>query len=341
MRRIDRTWVITLVFVAAFGADVVPARPTETPGAVHIDALEYGEDRLSIAQAVDLADRAGLKTAIITPHDRNTVEYGLPLLRNLFKIQVSRSSIQAYGFETFLEEIRTADQQFDSLAVIDGAETIPAYYWEKSPLTGVGVVRNFHKHLLVIGLSSPEDYEGIPSVTNGFSHGYRWTCLFEFWPAPLLGVGLVMAVRARRLHTTDDPRRMRGGVGAALVGGVLLVNNVSHCSHYDPYQGDPGDGPYQAVIDYANQRGGLTFWAHPEVSQRVSQPVSWPASLLADSIVFDTQPYTRSLLNTHDYTGFAIFEEGMYVVGKPGGVWDQTLTEYCAGLRKRPVWAIG
>lgn len=28
-------------------------------------------------------------------------------------------------------------------------------------------------------------------------------------------------------------------------------------------------------------------------------------------------------------------------MGRPGGVWDQVLMEYCAGVRKHPIWAIG
>jgi hypothetical protein len=109
---------------------------------------------------------------------------------------------------------------------------------------------------------------------------------------------------------------------------------------YDQYHGDPGNGPYQAVVDYANARNAMTFWAHPEVTQHMSQPAPWPASVLTDSVVFETLPYTNALLETFGYTGFAIFEEGMRVVGKPGGIWDQTLIEYCAGVRSNPVWAI-
>jgi hypothetical protein len=43
---------------------------------------------------------------------------------------------------------------------------------------------------------------------------------------------------------------------------------------------------------------------------------------------------------TRNYTGFAIFWEGMREIGKPGGVWDKVLKQFCEGQRKRPVWAI-
>ena len=59
------------------------------------------------------------------------------------------------------------------------------------------------------------------------------------------------------------------------------------------------------------------------------------------TVTFETAPYYHELLNTKDYTGFAVFAEGMKHSGIPGGVWDQVLIEYINGERKKPVWAIG
>ena len=87
----------------------------------------------------------------------------------------------------------------------------------------------------------------------------------------------------------------------------------------------------QAFIDYVNSRGGMVFWAHPEVEAKVS--------ILG--IEAYTPAYYNDLLETKDYTGFAIFWEGMRHIGRPGGIWDQVLLEYCAGKRERPVWALG
>lgn len=125
------------------------------PGAVHIDALDMGEGQISIAEAVDLVRRAGLGAAMITPHDQSVVEYGLPPLRNLLKVKVARESIQRYGVERYLDNIRTTDEQIPEVITIDGAEAIPAYYWEQGVLSGLPTVRNLHKHLLIIGWHLP------------------------------------------------------------------------------------------------------------------------------------------------------------------------------------------
>ena len=55
----------------------------------------------------------------------------------------------------------------------------------------------------------------------------------------------------------------------------------------------------------------------------------------------ETSEHTHLLQETKGYTGFSIFYEGYKKVGKPGGLWDVILIEYCQGLRKKPIWAIG
>ena len=100
---------------------------------------------------------------------------------------------------------------------------------------------------------------------------------------------------------------------------------------YDQYHGEQGVGPYQRLIDYANENNALTFWAHPEVER----------SMEIGKTKIISSPYEKDLLNTFNYTGIAVFSEGMRRVGPPGGIWDQILLEYCSRKRKKPVWVIG
>lgn len=108
----------------------------------------------------------------------------------------------------------------------------------------------------------------------------------------------------------------------------LIANGLSR---YDAYHGQQNEAPYQDLIDYVNKQGGLTFWAHPEAEEKRSQ----------EGITIHTLSYHESLLHTRDYTGFSVFSEGYTKIGRIGGIWDTVLTEYCAGKRKSPVWAIG
>lgn len=103
------------------------------------------------------------------------------------------------------------------------------------------------------------------------------------------------------------------------------------CSRFTQYQGDQLYRPYQDLIDYVNQRGGLTFWAHPEAQE----------DMAISSIRVETLPYPEAIQATVNYTGFSILSEGYRRVGCPGGVWDRALKEYCRGTRKTPPWVIG
>lgn len=111
--------------------------------------------------------------------------------------------------------------------------------------------------------------------------------------------------------------------------GMPLVSNAK--SRFDQYHGDQGSRPYQDLIDYVNEKGALAFWSAPEVAMQTAY----------SGINVITPSFGRELLNTRGYFGFACFAEGYREIGRPGGIWDEILQEYCLGRRNRPVWTIG
>jgi len=91
------------------------------------------------------------------------------------------------------------------------------------------------------------------------------------------------------------------GILILLAGLVFLFNNFPfRCSKFSQYEGSLGIKPYQHFIDYVRDRGGLTFWAHPEARnyQRIG------------IISTETSEHTSDLLQADNYSGFAIFYEG-------------------------------
>lgn len=102
-------------------------------------------------------------------------------------------------------------------------------------------------------------------------------------------------------------------------------------SRFDQYHGEKFTEPYQDLIDYARQRGALAFWSHPEIEE----------NLTISGVRLITISYPYELLATVDYAGFGIFAEGYNTIGRPLGLWDRMLTEYCHGKRKSPIWVIG
>ena len=63
-------------------------------------------------------------------------------------------------------------------------------------------------------------------------------------------------------------------------------------------------------------------------------------SILKGGVSVETDPYSYLLNDTQDYTGFSIFFEGRYIIGKPEGLWDDILMQFVTGKRRKPVWAI-
>jgi len=106
---------------------------------------------------------------------------------------------------------------------------------------------------------------------------------------------------------------------------------INHNSKFDAYHGDKFTQPYQDLIDYVTEKGGLIFWSHPEYEENV----------VKNGIRLITAPYEWDLVGTYNYTGFGIFWEGYAKTGRPTGIWDRVLTDYCNGRRKSPVWVIG
>ncbi|MFH1622845.1 MAG: PHP domain-containing protein [Candidatus Omnitrophota bacterium] len=106
---------------------------------------------------------------------------------------------------------------------------------------------------------------------------------------------------------------------------------TTHKSKYDAYQGDKFTMPYQDLIDYVARKDGLIFWSHPEIEENT----------VLDRVRLITVPYHGDLVGTYAYTGFAIFWEGYKKVGRPLGIWDRVLSEYCQGKRNTSIWAIG
>ncbi|OGR02052.1 MAG: hypothetical protein A2520_03150 [Deltaproteobacteria bacterium RIFOXYD12_FULL_53_23] len=224
-------------------------------------------------------------------------------------------------------------------------------YRQKQVDRGLKVV-NFHKDMLVLGLDKADDYVNLPTVSNRKPLVLAWSGLLNLWPLPLLVFALIRlfprraspypyALVTQPTAMPSVPERSQTGLRRARKSSLLLivpsllflVNNFPFFQpKYDQYHGDQGSAPYQELIDYVNARGGLIFWSAPDISTGVFQ---------AGPMLMETRPYSPELLNTRNYTGFAVFAEGMKSSGLPGGGWDKVLTEYVKGDRERPVWAIG
>ena len=288
---------------------------------------KFSDGCLSIQNMVELAQRRNIQGLVVADHERVSLEYGLPPLERIFKKKESGPSVLENGASTYLAEIRQVNEAFPQVLVIPGVESAPYYYWTGSPFDGDLVAHNWDKHLLVVGLNAPAEYEQLPTLNSNASWAYYDRFLWPF-AAYLAGgvVCLVFFLRKKR------PRLSLVGMGLFF----LFAFNVHplRSSPFDAYHGDAGTAPYQETIDYATGRGALTFWNHLE------SPTA-NGDKTAGSMKLSTPVHPEDLLLTEGYTGFQVMDDAPVPAAEPGKEWDQLLLQYVDGQRKHPVWGYG
>jgi hypothetical protein len=159
-------------------------------------------------------------------------------------------------------------------------------------------------------MMSPEDYRNLPLPHRGFSTRYVKDLLPQCIILLIsLGLGIYLFFQHGRLKVA--------GIMIGLISVALLINHHPfQSSRFDPYHGDQGIAPFQDLIDYVNERGGLSFWAHPESNYSKSGRKLGPIKLM-------TIPYADSLSEAKDYTGFSAIYGDEITITDPGKKWDQ------------------
>ena len=275
---------------------------------------------------IRLAQKRGFKALVITDHDRKVLEYGLRPFQNILKKRVETPSIRTAGPEHYLNTIHSLSKNHPEIILIPGTESAPFYYWRGSYFRKNLTVCDWEKHLIIVGMENPEDYEDLPVLHNGYSTKYlssRISVGFFLFLIPL-GAGLFLITKRGILRYS--------GIVLALLSLLLLINNHPfQSSPFDQYHGYQGIAPYQLVIDYVNSRGGMVFWNHPETQSGRGK---------LDMIFKDTPPYPQVLRESRNYTGFAALYGGQTTITEPGNEWDKLLKEYCSGQRTKPAWGI-
>jgi len=353
-----RSFSVCSVIFALIAGVVSPAAAgreyQQAIGLIHMDSeVSGGENSLEMLAAV--AKNAGADMAIVTDHDTQKATYGFWPLRKLLRVSHSRACVRRYGVARYLREIHEIDKDLEDFDYMAGIEAVPFYMWDRNTISNSLMLRNIHRHMLVIGLDRPEQVENLPSIEVGYPSRYTAKSLLGLlWFVPLFLSFIMFRPPVWSLYYThrmglfSQPLNIIA-LPLMFVSIVFLVNDFPFKEPItDQYDTNPGVKPYQTLIDYVNAQGGLVFWAHPEATytQKIDAEQGNPLitfalkSLLRNGLEIVTDPYYELLNDTVDYTGFAIFFEGYKIVGKPGGLWDGILLQFCTGRRERPVWAI-
>ncbi|MDP3143120.1 MAG: hypothetical protein Q8N14_04170, partial [Candidatus Omnitrophota bacterium] len=311
------------------------------PAAVHLQS-NLSDGRYSIEELARLAQENSVKVLILSDTLLRRWEYGLWPWRNLIKKNFEESSVIKFGVNNYLSLVEQAQKDNPGVLIIPAVEAGPFYYWKGSPFSKSGLsVYNWHKKMLVVGLNKPEDYRFLPVVANYVYLPRNWKDVSGFcWPALLIALGFLVNRFKLKKSFSFGGRHFSGEMApfASLkyiiiaVGLFFLINNLTFSvSPYDSYHGEKGIKPYQHLIDYANKKGALVFWLHPESSYTIE--------IMGVKII--TYSYKDDLLRAKDYAGFSGLYYDHITINQAGDLWDQILQEYCQDKRKSPVWVWG
>lgn len=330
-------FIFSVLNMGAFAEDYI-----QVHAAIDISTVA-SDGRYTISQIADIARKEDVKIVIAADGFFNRWEYGLWPLRKIIKKAVETKSVLRLGIRRYLSQLKMVERDNPDMIFLGAVEVGPFYYWEGSPFGDSFTIKDWHKHLLVIGLETARDYKNLPVIGNGLSLAKPFgvkSILYLLLLFAALVIGL-SCMRRGALAQQDIYERRFGlllrqwkYIGIFLVISVIgiFINSYPFRDFkYDQYHGDRGALPYQNMIDYVKARGGATFWEHPE-AKNVEK---------VGSVSIETDEHADCLLSTYNYTGFAVFYEGYDRIGAPDRIWDEALKDYCRGIRPSPVWAIG
>jgi len=306
------------------------------PGIINV-STDVSDGNYSIEEISSLAEKKDLPIIIITDHFLLKVEYGIFPFQRIVKRKVNRNSILTYGIEKYLSEIEKINKNHPSVLLVPGVKVTPFYYWSGSLFKKNLTLNDYHKEMLIFGLEE-KDIRELPVIGN-YPFKFSAKSFFQlllFFLIFISGIFLIKVKKKKKVSfakisfiKTIHPYR-KIGIFIILISSVIFFN-IFHLFQFDQYHGNQKDKPYQNLIDYVLSKNGLIFWSAPEVKSVEK----------INSIQLLTLPYSSSLINTFNYTGFACFYEGYREVGGPSGIWDKLLIEYCEGKRGKPIWTIG
>jgi hypothetical protein len=315
-----------IVLVASTAAIASPGRRPAT-AAIHLHST-FSNGNHSVAEIAGRASERGVEVVVLTDSLLTEVTYGVWPLDRVGVPGLNRRKrpgVLDHGVERYLEAIDGAGRRFPDLLIVPGVEVAPSYYWTGSPRRGLEL-RDFDRHLWVAGLGA-SDLKRLPVVGNE-TWSNTTTSWSRIWPPVIVLGAAVVALRWRGRR-----KRLSRSIAVALlaIGVALIWNHYPFGDVARPELGRHDPEPFQRLIDFVAERGGVSYWSYPEAT--------YPDVAVGGARMV-SGPHPEDLLETDGYDGF----EGLYgdhiTVTEPGRHWDQALLAHLRGERRRPPFVV-
>lgn len=323
---------------------LVPAGPLMADGlvarepllvAVHVHSVA-STGAMSVEALAQRAEQLGLDALVLTENFSLRYEYGVPPLRQLFRVSLSYPSLLEYGLERYLREMAEVQARHPKLILVPGIEAAPYAYWTGSLLSGNLTLHDTQKNILVFGLTTPAQHRTLPAHGNVASYRHGWQSLLSA-TLPLFCLVSGAGVMVSRRRAVRDGRELEVGLGWSLAATALLLLGLTSAwaawplgeARFSSYDSRLGVVPFQAFLDEARAQGGLTFWSMTEAKDYSTQNFG-PLG----TVTVRTEPHPETLMLTNGYTGFGgLYQEAHHAVDA-GAVWDQAIELYLNGHRE-------
>lgn len=315
---------------------------------IHFDSQVSG-GRYSLDELGSIIHNSNLDVAIITDHDNMKVTYGIKPFQNFLKYSINKNSVSNFGYKKYFDTINKINSNYSNVEIIPGIEAVPYYSWQGNPFKKNLKLCNWHRHLLIFGMDNLSAYKKLPSIPQGLGYekpNGNWAeYIGKHYIHFVLQIFFILIFCLSVLITINKLLiRHRSNVPVISIlftlgfAFILYINYPFLPKKFTQYDNSNESGPFQELINHVYKNNGIIFWAHPEVNHEEIIPVNIP--MLEQNVKVTTKAYPHLISETINHSGFAVFWEGMNILGKPGGLWDFSLEEYCKGIRSRPIYTI-
>ncbi len=317
--------LLSFILAQPAKAESIPTDPYKTVTALMDLRSTFSDGVHSIEEIVRMAETRGFNVVFINDHDRISLSYGIAPFRNVLRYKKEKPSIMTHNPDRYLREIDEVSKKYPHMIIIPGCITSAYYYWTGSWWNKDLTAHEYDRRILVIDLNKPEDYARMPTLGNEWSLKYT----IDLLPGVLIFL-VPLIIGFLLLKRKGSYRRI--GLIFIIVSALAIVDyNPFRSSLFSAYHGDQGIAPFQELIDYVNQRGGLCFWNYPEQKSGIRE---------YGPIHVNTPPYPEVLHQSRSYMGFSAIYGENPTITDPGKEWDRVLNEYCQGQREKPSWGI-
>jgi hypothetical protein len=300
--------------------------------AIHVHS-SFSNGEYEILELARFAKERNIDVLALTDSFLTSVTYGIWPFDRIGLEGINkrvRLGVRDHGVDRYFEAVREAQRQFPDLVILPGVEVTPHYYWTGLPWTGLKLY-DFDHHFTIFGLTE-QQIANLPVIGNEkWGNTQRDWTLIAVPLAILLGGMLLLywgtqdKIQIRQYTIVRRHRHWATGTVLLLFSFLLLWNNYPFGKFGDPHSGRSDTVPFQGVIDYVRNRGGIIYWSYPEAV--------YP-NVIEGGGTMVSEPHSEDLILTDGYHGF----EGIYgnriSATRPGNVWDMVLMRYIDGWRR-------